>query len=356
MTVLDVDYTPPELDTPPTIGVVGCGNIASHHLGGYRHAGYDVVALCDIDEERAVERRDEFFPDAEVYTDADALLARSDVEVVDITTHPGPREGLIERALGADRHVLSQKPFVTDLDVGERLVELADDRGLGLGVQQNSRWRADFRRLRRAIMDGRLGDIHGTYLSKFWDYNRIAGDDPPHRLFFFYAIHYFDILRYLLPQEPERVYATTGHSPTQEPEQPILGQVVVEYGGDATATLSLDGDTKHGYDYRTAVVGDDATAICHDRKSDPDARTVTIHDRDGSRDLSFDIVAPPVRFSYTMGEFVSAVRANREPLTSGRDNLGTVALTLAAIASALDGESKVPGEVRQLPPDPHQTG
>ena len=53
-------------------------------------------------------------------------LARDDIDVVDITTHPAERPPLIETALTAGKHVLSQKPFVLDLDVGRRLADLAD--------------------------------------------------------------------------------------------------------------------------------------------------------------------------------------------------------------------------------------
>jgi predicted dehydrogenase len=35
----------------------------------------------------------------------------------------------------------------------------------------------------------------------------------------------------------------------------------------------------------------------------------------------------------TLAEFVGALRANREPETSGRDNLGTIALMTAAVES-----------------------
>jgi len=80
-----------------------------------------VVALCDLDEDRAIRRRGQFYPDAWITTDYRALLKRNDIEVVDIATHPLERLPLIEAALIAGKHVLSQKPFVLDLPEGERL-------------------------------------------------------------------------------------------------------------------------------------------------------------------------------------------------------------------------------------------
>ena len=102
----------------PGIGLIGCGGITKWHLTAYKNADYNVVALCDVDMNRAKQRRDEFYPEAAAFDDHEQLLARDDIEVVDITTHPPERPPLIEAALRAGKHVLSQKPFVLDLDVG----------------------------------------------------------------------------------------------------------------------------------------------------------------------------------------------------------------------------------------------
>jgi hypothetical protein len=50
-----------------------------------------------------------------------------------------------------------------------------------------------------------------------------------------------------------------------------------------------------------------------------------------------------------MAELLSAIAADREPAHSARNNLRTLELCFAAVASADTGEPKVPGEVRSLP-------
>jgi predicted dehydrogenase len=47
--------------------------------------------------------------------------------------------------------VLSQKPFVLDMDTGERLANLADAQGLRLAVNQNGRWAPRFAYLGQAV-------------------------------------------------------------------------------------------------------------------------------------------------------------------------------------------------------------
>src|ERR1044071_5470211 len=72
----------------PGIGLIGCGGITKWHLTAYKAAGYRVLAFCDIAIDRARERRDEFYPEATITENAEEVLARDDIEVVDITTHP----------------------------------------------------------------------------------------------------------------------------------------------------------------------------------------------------------------------------------------------------------------------------
>ena len=81
----DIDYQPRDPQKiRPGIGLIGCGAITGDHLAAYQAADYHVVALCDIDREAAEKRRDEFFPDAKVYTDHRQLLAHKDIQVADI--------------------------------------------------------------------------------------------------------------------------------------------------------------------------------------------------------------------------------------------------------------------------------
>ena len=134
-------YQPPVLRKPaPPIGLIGCGAITPYHLDAYAAAAYTVTAFCDIDEAVATERRDKYNPDGAVYTDYNELLQHADVPIVDIATHVEIRGAIVEAALRAGKHVLSQKPFTLDLAEGERLANLADELGLKLAVNQNGRW------------------------------------------------------------------------------------------------------------------------------------------------------------------------------------------------------------------------
>lgn len=70
------------------VGIIGVGGIfnGAHREHYLKDDRLEVVALCDIIEERAVECRDGFFPDAKVYTDFNELLKDETIDSVDICT------------------------------------------------------------------------------------------------------------------------------------------------------------------------------------------------------------------------------------------------------------------------------
>jgi predicted dehydrogenase len=334
----------------PAIGLIACGGITHHHLTAYRAAGYNVVALCDLVLSRAKSRRDQFYPDAQVYRDYRKLLRRDDVEVVDIATHPRERAAIIRDALRAGKHVLSQKPFVLDLDVGQRLVDLADRQGVKLAVNQNGRWAPHFSYIRHAIQAGLLGQVAAAHLSVHWDHTWVRGtafEQVKHLILYDFAVHWFDILNcFLADRQPRRVYASLTSSATQTIRPPLLAQALVEYDG-AQASLVFDADTHFGPQDRTFVTGSRGTA--ESIGLDTNHQATTLYTDDGSTQPTLKGQWFSDGFHGTMGELLSAIEDRREPGHSARNNLRTLELCFAAVASAERREPLVPGTIRKVP-------
>ena len=347
-----LDYKPPTPTSRDTAtGLIGCGGIAETHLRAYRSAGFPVSAVCDIEEERAVDRRDTYYPDASVYTDHRDLLEEANIDVVDIATMPDVRVGLIEDALGAGTHVLSQKPFVLDLDDGERLIELADRAGLALAVNQNGRWAPHWSYLREAVHDGIVGQPMSVHQQVHWDHDYIHGtpfERFEHAILYDFAIHWFDFLATVIDdRSPERVYASTARSPVQTSRPPLLGQALVEYD-HAQASLVFDGNTLHGPRNRTVITGTDGTLVSDGPTLNEQDVTLVVDGERSTADLDgawFDD-----GFAGTMGELLCAVEAEREPANSARDNIRSLELCFAAVAAADAGKPVRPGDVRSISP------
>lgn len=346
----DIDDRPPRPRQTWAVALVGCGGIAKHHLEAYRDHGLSVVALCDLNPSKAEQLRQQFFPKAQVYSDHLQLLTDQRVQVVDVATHPEERIPLIRDCLLADKHVLSQKPFVLEIAAGKALCDLADQRGLVLAVNQNGRYAPHFAFLRRAVEAGWLGQTHAAHLSVHWDHSWVAGtpfEKIQHLILYDFAIHWFDILRCLLPQAtPTNVYATTNRVPGQRLKPDLAAQVLVEFD-HAQASLVFDGWTQHGSQDRTIVIGEHATAISVG--PDLQQQTVTISDPLGSYTPRLQGRWFSDGFAGTMLELLCAIEQQRPCTIAARDNLVSLQLCFAAIKSSVTGKPQAPDATHCLP-------
>lgn len=352
--MIEVQYQPQDPQNyRPAIGLIGCGGITEHHLSAYRDAGYNVAMLCDLHRESAEKRAREFFPDAQITADYQDVLRRDDIEVVDITTHPPDRPAIVRAALEAGKHVLSQKPFVLDLDAGQELVELADKQGVKLAVNQNGRWSPHFSYMRAAVAAGLLGEIAGVHMSVHWDHTWTEGtafEKVKHLILYDFAIHWFDMVNCLVAETPKRVYASLAKTRRQKIMPPLLGQAIIEYD-HAQASLAFDADTDIGPNDRVYVTGSRGSIHTSGTSYQDLQLTMDYLDGDQPRQIQPKLLGKWFSdgFHGTMGELLCSIEENRTPSIDAASNLQSLAICFAAVASAESGQPVVPGSVRKMP-------
>jgi predicted dehydrogenase len=323
----------------PRIGVIGCGGIVATQLQAYRNAKYPVVGLTDLVSERAESYRERFYPRAVVYASAEQLLAEPDIDVVDIATHAEERPPLVMAAIRAGKHVLSQKPYVTDLSVGRKLAAAARRKGVKLAVNQNGRWAAHVSYARQAIAAGLLGDVTSVDMSVHWDHNWVA-DTPFNRikqlLLYDFCIHWFDMLHcYSGGRKARQVSAKVYRTKSQKARPPLSGHAIVEYP-DLQASIVLRGDSLCGAQDRTIIVGTKGTLISCGPNINEQA--ITLYTPEGTASPKLTTRWFPDGFDGAMSELVCAIEEDREPYHSARDNLRSLGLCFAAIKSAETGQ------------------
>jgi predicted dehydrogenase len=140
------------------VGVLGAGAWAQFaHLPGYRRdARCELVAIADPVLERAQECAREFaIP--HVYESHEALLARDDLDLVDVCTPSATHFELTWAALEAGRHVLCEKPVAYDFRDTQRAAGFARGRGLKTKLGFTFRYSPAMRYMKALIDEGYVG-------------------------------------------------------------------------------------------------------------------------------------------------------------------------------------------------------
>ncbi|GLI08781.1 oxidoreductase [Paenibacillus tyrfis] len=197
------------------VAVIGAGSISEMHLTSYQnHPEVELVAVCDLVEERARQAADKFGA-KKVYTDYRELLADPEVEAVSICTWNNSHGEISIAALEAGKHVLCEKPLCTTVDKALEVEAAVRRSGKLLQVGFVRRYGTNTKVLKKFIDAGELGEIYyakASYLRRlgnpggwFSDIER-SGGGPLLDI----GVHVIDLCWYLMGRP--KVKSVTGNT------------------------------------------------------------------------------------------------------------------------------------------------
>jgi len=157
------------------IGIVGYGTMGRAHSYGYRVAPNvaalplrPIVKLISGRDETAVAAAASAYGAEAWTTDWRELIARDDIDMVDICTPPGTHAEIAEAAAAAGKAVLSEKPLGTSYAQAHAAWSAVSQAGVRNAIGFNYRRLPAVALMRRMIADGAIGDVRlwrGTWLS-----------------------------------------------------------------------------------------------------------------------------------------------------------------------------------------------
>jgi predicted dehydrogenase/nucleoside-diphosphate-sugar epimerase len=149
------------------VGLLGAGYILNSHAAALRKIdAAETVAVCDISKGRA-EQAARLFGIPNVFDSLDAML-ESPVDSVHVLLPPQYHEDAAERIIRAGKSVFMEKPMGLSSERCGRLVQLAREKGVKLGVDHNFLFTPAYETLREAVHSGECGTI--DCLSVNWLY------------------------------------------------------------------------------------------------------------------------------------------------------------------------------------------
>lgn len=211
-----------------TAAVIGIGDISGNHLSAIvDHPAIDLVAVCDIDPERAEAAAAQWGVPS--FTDVDTMLREVHPDVVHITLPHHLHASVAIAALKAGCHVLTEKPVAESYGAGVELARVARESDRSLGVCFQNRYNDSSQALRRLVDDHSFGSVLSARASVWWHRDASYYTASPWRATWREAgggvlinqtIHTLDLLCWLLgaPESTSGVAANLTHAGITEVE------------------------------------------------------------------------------------------------------------------------------------------
>ena len=149
--------------------IIGCGRIAQRHAEHISKNG-NLKAVCDNIKSKSDKLAEEY--NAVAYYDIDDLLKiEKDIDVISICSPNGLHAEHSIKALNSNFHVLCEKPLAINVqDCGE-MIKAAEKANKRLFAIKQNRFNPPVSAVKKAIDEGRLGQIYSVQLSCFWNRN-----------------------------------------------------------------------------------------------------------------------------------------------------------------------------------------
>jgi UDP-N-acetyl-2-amino-2-deoxyglucuronate dehydrogenase len=331
------------------VGMIGTGAIAGKHALAYRNIGYQLTACTDRTPERG-----HMFAETwgvQFVSTPEELCQLPDVDFVDVCTFPAYRLQAVELCARSGKHVLVQKPMAVDLETAARMITVARNAGIQLGVVSQHRFDDSSLFLKRAIADGRLGRIIQADAYVKWyrsaDYyaRPIKGSWAVEGggTLISQAIHQVDLLLHLVGTV-SKVFGYWHLGALHKIESEDCVSAVLRYASGATGVIQAATALWPGYPERIEIHGTKGSAIVTgdqlstwDVQGDSgDPAPIARQSASGASDLMAISLTP---FERQLSEFGEAAKAGRTPACSGEDGYRALQLVRGIYDSCAQGRA-----------------
>jgi myo-inositol 2-dehydrogenase / D-chiro-inositol 1-dehydrogenase len=315
------------------IGPVHAANLASHPAARLRWiVDLDVAAAEALAAKHG----------ARATANLEDALADAAVGAVLICTPPRTHAGIIERAARAGKAVFCEKPVDLDLRRVDECAKVLDAARTPFHVGFNRRYDPSHRALFDALRAGEIGQPEMLVLT-----SRDPEISPPdyvaampYGIFYDTMIHDFDMVRWLLADEPVEVVARTScmlgekDNPHRDPD---TAMVLLRMAGGALVHVNSSFRAVYGYDQRIEAFGEKGMLISRNRQP----TTLERYGADGIRSdglLRFFIERYAESYVRELDDFIRALADRRPPSVGLEDGRRALVIAEAAVTSARSGE------------------
>jgi myo-inositol 2-dehydrogenase/D-chiro-inositol 1-dehydrogenase len=326
------------------IGIIGAGRIGKVHTQSIVNyvRGAKVTAIADPFLTPETEAWAKSLGIANACKDYKQIINDRAIDVVLICSSTDTHSAISLESIAAGKHIFCEKPIDHDIGrINEVLTALGKAPQLKYMVGFNRRFDHNFRAVRKAVEDGKIGKVEIVKVTS-------RDPEPPSAeyaarsggIFLDMTIHDFDMVRYLSGEEVEEVFVHPA----------VLVDPAIGAAGDVdTAVISLKLKSgalavidncrrcAYGYDQRAEVFGSLGAAKC-ENDAGSNVQVSTTAGVTGEKPLFFFLERYMQAYAAEVAEFIEAVVNDTPVPVTAQDGLAAVLIGIAATRSAKTGK------------------
>ncbi len=241
------------------VGIIGAGRIGKLHAESIAHSvpGVQIKAIVDVKVDHLKEWAAKL--GIPLTTDRKQVMEDPEIDAIMICSSTDTHTAFIREAAKAKKAIFCEKPIGSDLKDIKETLDIVKKSGVKLMIGFNRRFDHNFRRARKAVTDGEVGNPHVIKITSRdpapppISYVKVSGG-----IFFDMAIHDFDMARYLAGEDVEEVFAKG--AVLVDPEIGKAGDidtavVLLKYKSGAMGIIDNSRQAVYGYDQRVEIFG-----------------------------------------------------------------------------------------------------
>ena len=230
--------------------LIGCGRIAVNHIKAALNNKLQIVAVCDVIEEKMEVLLAKYNLQNETsikrYTDYKQMLAENvDIELISIATESGLHAEIALYCIEHNKNVIIEKPMAMSIADADKIIEASEKYGVKVSACHQNRFNVAVQKMRKALEAGRFGKISHGSIHVRWNRDKNYYDQAPWRgtwaqdggALMNQCIHGIDLLRWMMGGEIDEVYGKTKQQFHRYLEAEDLGMAVVGFKNGAVATI-----------------------------------------------------------------------------------------------------------------------
>ncbi|HLC90256.1 MAG TPA: Gfo/Idh/MocA family oxidoreductase [Candidatus Nanoarchaeia archaeon] len=206
------------------VAVIGLGNMGKHHARNYAEmAGVSLVAVCDLNEELAINTAKKF--SCRHYNNYMEMLEKESIQAVSIVVPTNYHKEVALACIGKGIHILVEKPIAGTISDAEKIISSAQEKGVILQVGHVERFNPAVQKLKEVILQGKLGEVTSIIARRV---GAVPIQVRDANVVIDLAVHDIDIINYLYDSYPEKVSGNVGKAMIEKRED--YAEIFMQYG------------------------------------------------------------------------------------------------------------------------------